>query len=186
MLSRTVVCVALSCALTACASVDAAKYAPSVDNLQTLKSSGTVEARIKPFEAPESHDNPYPVHLRAARMHSPVGDSFGTYLSNAMEQEFAVAGDLSPNAKFEVSGVLLKNDIDASGLSHGEGTISARFVVRRGSETVYDSVKTASGSWDSSFMGVVAINNATAAYPQIVQTLLAKLYADPVFMKTIH
>jgi hypothetical protein len=119
-------------------------------------------------------------------MHSPVGDSFGIYLSNAMEQEFAVAGDLSPNAKFEVSGVLLKNDIDASGLSRGEGTISARFVVRRGSGTVYDSVKTATGSWDSSFMGVVAINNAIAAYPQIVQTLLAKLYADPVFMKAIH
>lgn len=186
MLSRTVACVALSCVLTACASVDAAKYSPSVDNLQTLKSAGTVEARIKPFDAPETHDNPYPIHLRAARMHSPVGDSFGTYLSNALEQDFAVVGDLSPDAKIEVGGVLLKNDIDASGLAQGEGTISARFIVHRGSDTVYDSVKTATGNWDSSFVGVVAINNATAAYPQIVQTLLAKLYADPVFMKAIH
>ncbi|MGF6572009.1 hypothetical protein ABH945_004130 [Paraburkholderia sp. GAS333] len=186
MLNRTVVCLTLSCILAACTSVDAARYAPSVDNLQALKSLGPVEGRIEPFDAPETHDNPYPVFLRAARMHSPVGGSFGTYLSNAMEQEFAVAGDLSSHAKFEVSGVLLKNDIDALGFSQGQGIISARFVVRRGSDIVYDSVKTAIGNWDSSLLGFVAVTNATQAYPQIVQTLLAKLYADPVFRSAIH
>ncbi|WP_083380104.1 hypothetical protein [Paraburkholderia fungorum] len=103
-----------------------------------------------------------------------------------MEQEFAVAGDLSSHAKFEVSGVLLKNDIDALGFSQGQGIISARFVVRRGSDIVYDSVKTAIGNWDSSLLGFVAVTNATQAYPQIVQTLLAKLYADPVFRSAIH
>jgi hypothetical protein len=118
-------------------------------------------------------------------MRSPVGDSFGAYLSNALEQEFAVSGAISPEAKVEVTGALLKNDIDAA-VSQGTGTISARFIVRRESEVVYDSIKTASDTWDSSFAAIVAIPAATAAYPHIVQKLLATLYADPAFTRAIH
>ncbi|MBN3728219.1 hypothetical protein [Burkholderia sp. Ac-20379] len=119
-------------------------------------------------------------------MRSPVGNSFGAYLSNAMEQELLVSGAISPSAQVEVSGTLLKNDVDSSGFSRGEATISARFIVRRGDQVVYDSVKTASGQWKSSFMGAVAIGNAIEAYPHIVGRLLAQLYADPVFVKSIQ
>ncbi|WP_414447468.1 hypothetical protein AB4851_12555 [Burkholderia sp. 22PA0099] len=176
----------VSVALTACASTNAPNYTPSVDNLQTLHSAGSLETRIRTFDSRPGQDNPYPVPLRAARMRSPVGDSFGAYLSNAMEQEFLISGAISPEAKVEVSGTLLKNDVDASGLSRGDATISARFIVRRGDQVIYDSVKTASGDWKSSFAGAVAIGNAIEAYPHIVARLLAQLYADPVFVKSIH
>jgi hypothetical protein len=182
---RTITCLALSAVLAACASIDATPYTPSVDNLQTLKAIGGIQTRVRTFDAADTGDNPYPVHLRAARMKSPVGDSFGAYLSNALEQEFSISGAISPEANVEVSGALLKNDIDAA-ISQGTGTISARFVVRRGSGVVYDSIKTASDTWDSSFAAIVAIPAATAAYPHIVQKLLANLYADPAFVKAIH
>jgi len=182
---RTIACLALSAVLTACASINAAPYTPSVDNLQILKSAGEIKTRVRTFDSAGTDDNPYPVHLRAARMKSPVGDSFGAYLSNALEQEFAISGAISSEAKVEVSGALLKNDIDAA-ISKGTGEISARFVVRRGSGVVYDSIKTASETWDSSFAAIVAIPAATAAYPHIVQKLLANLYADPAFIQAIH
>jgi hypothetical protein len=183
--NKTTVCLALSVVLGACASIDATPYTPSVDNVQTLKAIGQIQTRVRTFDSSDTDDNPYPVHLRGARMKSPVGDSFGAYLSNALEQEFAVSGAISPEANVEVSGALLKNDIDAA-ISQGTGTVSARFLVRRGSGVVYDSIKTASDTWDSSFAGIVAIPAATAAYPHIVQKLLANLYADPAFIKAIH
>jgi hypothetical protein len=183
--TRITACALLSLALAACASIDATQYTPSVDNLQALKGAGPIRTRVRTFDSSNTGDNPYPVHLRAVRMRSPVGDSFGAYLSNALEQEFAVSGAISPEAKVEVTGALLKNDIDAA-VSQGTGTISARFIVRRESEVVYDSIKTASDTWDSSFAAIVAIPAATAAYPHIVQKLLATLYADPAFTRAIH
>jgi hypothetical protein len=99
--------------------------------------------------------------------------------------EFAIAGALSPDAKVELSGVLLKNNVDV-GVGTGTGTISARFVVRRGADVRYDSVKTATGQWDSSFAAAIAVPKATQEYPLVVQKLLASLYADPAFTKAIQ
>ena len=182
---RLIACAALSAALSACASINAASYTPSVDNVQTLKNAGTIQTRVRTFDSADTDDNPYPVHLRALRMHSPVGDSFGAYVSNALAEELALSDAVSPEARVEVSGALLKNDIDAA-ISQGTGTVSARFVVKRGTQVVYDSIKTASDTWDSSFMANIAIPAATAAYPHLIQKLLATLYADPLFITSVH
>jgi hypothetical protein len=171
-------------ALAAC-SVTAPPYSASVDNIQALKSAAPVQARISTFSNEESDTNRYPVQLRANQMRSPVGNSFAQYLSTAIQQEFAIAGALSPDAKVELSGVLLKNNVDV-GVGTGTGTISARFVVRRGADVRYDSVKTATGQWDSSFAAAIAVPKATQEYPLVVQKLLASLYADPAFTKAIQ
>jgi hypothetical protein len=81
--------------------------------------------------------------------------------------------------------VLLKNNVDAN-IGTATGTISARFIVKRGDEVRYDSVKTATTQWDSSFAAAIAIPRATQEYPLIVQKLLASLYADPAFMQAIQ
>ncbi|KNH09137.1 hypothetical protein BRCH_01408c [Candidatus Burkholderia brachyanthoides] len=118
-------------------------------------------------------------------MRSPVGGPFGAYVSNALATELALSDAVSPDAKVEITGALLKNDIDAA-VGQRTGTVSVRFVVRRGERVVYDSVKTASDHWNSSFMGNIAIPAATAAYPHIIQKLLASLYADPLFIASVH
>jgi len=105
---KIIACLALSAVLAACASIDATQYTPSVDNLQTLKAAGQIQTRVRAFDSADTGDYPYPVHLRAARLKSPVGDSFSAYLSNALEQEFAFSGAISPEANVEVSGALLK------------------------------------------------------------------------------
>ncbi|CAG4892611.1 hypothetical protein [Paraburkholderia saeva] len=181
---RRLVFIAPIVTLAAC-SVTASPYSASVDNIQTLKNASPVAARLGTFTNDPADGGHTSVQLRANRMRSPVGDSFAQYLSGAVQQELAIAGALSPDAKVELSGVLLKNNIDAS-VGTASGTVSARFVVTRGAEVRYDSVKTATTHWDSAFAAAIAIPRATQEYPLVVQKLLASLYADPAFMKAIQ
>ncbi|CAE6738569.1 hypothetical protein [Paraburkholderia haematera] len=171
-------------ALAAC-SIAAPPYSASVDNIQTLKNASPLATRLGTFTNDKADGDHSSVSLRADRMISPVGDSFAQYLSSALQQELTIARALSPDAKVELSGVLLKNNVDAS-IGTATGTISARFIVKRGDEVRYDSVKTATTQWDSSFAAMIAVPRATQQYPLIVQKLLASLYADPAFVQAIQ
>jgi hypothetical protein len=170
--------------LAAC-SVVATPYSPSVENIQMLKNSAPIQARVGDFKSQESGQNQYPVRVRANMMRSPVGDSFAAYLSNAVTQELTIAGSLSPSATVELDGVLVENNVDV-GIGTGVGTISARFVVHRDNAVRYDQVKTVRSEWDSSFVAAIAVPRATQQYPLVVQKLLAELYADPAFISAIH
>ncbi len=106
-------------------------------------------------------------------------------MAESLKQELDLAGKLSPTSKVEVTGVLLENDLDASGFSTGTGRIKARFIVTNAGVTQYDQIKSAGIKWDSSFMGNVAIPRAQQQYPKLVQTLLSKLFDDQSFLKTL-
>jgi len=135
-LLRTVGLVVPISLLTAC-SVMAPPYSPAVDNIQSLKNAPAAHALVGKFESHPDAKNPYPVPLRANAMVSPVGDSFGAYLADAMTKELTMAGKLSPQGDVEVTATLLENDVDV-GLSTGGATISARFIVTRAGAVRYD------------------------------------------------
>jgi hypothetical protein len=170
--------------VTAC-SVVAPPYSPSVDNIQALKNAQAAQAHLGTFDSQASMSNVYPVAVRANLMRSPVGDSFGPYLADAMTRELTMAGRLAPQSDIEVKATLLKNSVDA-GLAKGEALVSARFVVTRAGTVRYDQVKTASAQWDSSFAAAIAVPKAVEEYPNAVQNLLAQLYADPAFIQAIQ
>jgi hypothetical protein len=170
--------------VTAC-SVVAPPYSPSVDNVQALKNAQTAQAHLGTFDSQASTANLYPVVVRANVMRSPVGDSFGPYLADAMTRELTMAGRLAPQGDIEVKATLLKNNVDA-GIAKGEATLAARFVVTRAGAVRYDEVKTASAQWDSSFAAAIAVPKAVEEYPTAVQNLLGQLYADPAFIKAIQ
>ena len=82
----------------------------------------------------------------------------------------------------EVSGVLLKNNIDAGGIFTNQGQIEARFIVKRLGEIKYEKIKNIELEWDSSFAAAVAIPLARNNYPVMVQKLLNALFSDPEFL----
>lgn len=174
-----------SIVLLAGCSIVAPPYSPAVDNIQSLKNATSAHARIDAFESHPDTKNFYPVPLRANTMRSPVGDSFGAYLADAMTKELLMAGRLSPQSDVEVKGTLLENDIDV-GLSTGGATLSARFVVTRAGIVRYDQIKTAHTEWESAFAAMIAVPKAREEYPLAVQKLLGELYADPAFLQAIQ
>lgn len=170
--------------LSACGFV-APPYTPSVDNIQALKNVPNAHAHVGSFDSLASAKNYNPIPLRANVMRSPVGDSFGSYLADAMTKELQMAGKLSPQSDVEIKATLIENDVNA-GLSKGDATLSARFVVARAGTVRYDQVKTAHTEWDSAFAAMVAVPKAREEYPLAVQKLLGVLYADPAFREAIQ
>ena len=80
---------------------------------------------------------------------------------------------------------MLKNEINVAGFGTGEGTVEARFVVKKDGVVRYEQVKRAHTQWESSFAGPVAIPRGQQEYPHLVQVLLGELFADQSFMAVL-
>jgi hypothetical protein len=158
-------------------------YSPSIEHVEKLKRVGG-SAAIGPATATPGLSAT--IGIRASSMSSPVGNGFAAYLADALTQELRLAGKLDPKSSVEISVVLIKNDISAAGFSTNSGEIEARFVVKRGGTPRYDKVKRAETSWDSHFMGAIAIPKAQQEYPGLVQKLLTVLLDDADFVATLN
>lgn len=181
---RLLICI-LAGALASGCSLMAPHYSASIDNVQKLKDAGDFASRVGGFDASPDKANANPISLRGSSLASPYSDSYAAYLAEAIRQELALAGKLRPDADIEISGMLLKNDIDTSGINIATGDIEARFIVKQGASVRYDKVKTIHDEWESAFVGAVAIPRAQQQYPKLVQLLLAALYADPEFLQAL-
>jgi hypothetical protein len=174
----------LSIFSTGCAMI-APQYTASLDNVQILKDSGNYTAKVGEFQAGKDKAYANPISIRGSSLASPYDDSYASYLAAALKQELSLAKKLSPDANVEISGTVLKNDIDATSASMGWAQVEARFFVKRGGQLRYDQVKSARHEFPSSFAGNIAIPKAVQEYPVAVQKLLNQLYADKAFIEAL-
>lgn len=184
MLRFAIVAAALAVA-SGCAQM-APHYNPSVENIQKLRDSGAGKARVATLE-PKLVDGQKneSIQLRAASMESPYGGRFSTYLEEALKSELVAARLLDDKSGIEIGGVVTKNDVSVGNLSEGYGEIEARVIVKHGGQVRYDKVKYTRTTFESGFLGAVAIPNGVAAYPNLVQKFFAGLYADPDFIAAL-
>lgn len=160
-------------------------YTAPVPNVEKLKNAGEYTAKVGTFDSDKNPANANPISLRGSSLVSPYNDSYASYLGEAIKQELTLAGKLNASAEVEISGVLLKNDIDATGFSMAHGDIEARFVVQKAGKVRYDQVKSVRHEWESSFVGAIAIPRAQQEYTNLVQKLLAVLYEDQSFFQAL-
>jgi hypothetical protein len=178
--------IAVSAFLVGCAG-PAPNYAPSIDNVETLKKiQGAPAVKTGTIAVTAAMPGAASLQLRANTMTSPVGKNYGDYIAAALRQELELAKLYNPQSGVEISGTLLKNNIDAGGISTNAGQIEARFVVTANGQVRFDKVKRTERKWDSSFAGAVAIPLAANNYPLMVQSLIAALVTDPDFVKAIR
>ncbi|WP_144630856.1 hypothetical protein [Bordetella genomosp. 13] len=164
-------------------SMSAPNYQPSVDNVETLKKAGDFKAKVSEFKNEPSNENRYPIGMRGASMTSPYQDSFAGYLAEAVTQELKLADRYDPASQVDISGVLLKNNVDT--FPRGAGSMEARFIVTNAGQVRYDQVKSTETVWRTSFMGAVAVPNAIAAYPDMVRKLISTLFNDQAFLDAL-
>lgn len=170
--------------LTGCAG-PAPHYAPSIDNVELLKKTGAQPANVGAFGVAQGMPGAAALSLRANTMVSPVGAHFGEYLAAALRSELELARLYNPQSGTEISGTLLKNNIDAGGISTNSGQIEARFVVRRDKQVRFDKNKAIAHEWPGAFMGSEAIPAAVNNYPVMLRKLIAALIADPEFINAL-
>lgn len=184
-LARSAAALVVLSALHGCA-LQAPAYAPSVANVDAMKKSGMRTVALGSFTVQAGATGATSIGLRGTQMTSSVGSDYAAYLGEALRQELVLAGKLDPKSDTEIAGTLMKNDIAAGGINTNSGEIEARFVVRRAGATRYDSVKRSESTWESSFMGGIAIPKAQQQYPVLVQQLLRQLLADPQFVAALQ
>lgn len=182
---RVWACVIGTIALQGCA-IQAGNYQPSLDNVDVIKKTVPVPLALGSFSVQAGATGGTQISLRGNPMASPVGSDYAAYLADALRQELVLASKLDPKSTFEISGTLVKNDIAAAGLATNSGEVEARFVVKRSGAVRYEAVKRADASWESSFVGAIAIPRAQQQYPLLVQKLLAALLADPQFVAALR
>jgi hypothetical protein len=178
--------IAVSAFLVGCAG-PAPNYAPSIDNVETLKKiEGAPSVKTGTIAVTAGMPGAAALSLRANTMTSPVGKNYGDYIAAALRQELELAKLYNPQSGVEISGTLIKNNIDAGGLSTNAGQIEARFVVKANGQVRFDKVKRIERKWESAFAGAVAIPLAANNYAPMVQSLIASLVTDPDFVKAIR
>jgi len=174
----------ISSLMIGCAS-PAPKYSPPIDNVEAIKRSGSEPAKVETITVSSTLPGANSISLRAESMTAPSGNNFGDYIASALRTELELARLHNPLSPTAISGVLLKNNINAGGFSTNDGQIEVRFTVKRGDQLRYDKTKQINHQWESSFLGAVAIPAARNNYPVMVQKLITELVNDPEFVKAL-
>lgn len=182
---KTLAIAALSLALTTLAgcAINAPAYSPRYESLDALKRAPLDKMAVGDFQ-PNGDGGVNRITLRGSPLVAPSG-SFADYLESALRADLREMGFYDPASPLRIDATLLKNDIDVSGLSTGTGEIEARLSVVRAGARLLDKTYAATISFESSFMGAVAIPRGQAEYPNLVRALLQKVYADPEFLNAV-
>lgn len=178
--------VGLAASLLAACSTPSPNYAPSIDNVETMKRLGSDSVKTGTFTAAADLRTVNSIQLRANTMVSSVGSGYADYIAAALRQELELAKLYNAQSTVEITGVVLENDINAGGISTNDGIIAVRFTVKSPGRSLYERVVRSSHKWESSFVGAIAIPLAANNYPIMVQRLIAQLIADPDFVRALR
>ena len=96
------------------------------------------------------------ITIRAINVLKAPGGSFAGYLKSTLEADLKAGGKLDPDAPIVLQGLLTRSDL-SSAIGTGTGVLGARFTLLKDGKTVFDKELTVNASWDSSFLGALAI-----------------------------
>jgi len=172
-----------SVALAGCAA-KAPNYVTSPAATQSLQAARAAPAKVGEFTAAPSAANKS-LTLRASTM-EPSQGTYSQYLADAIKTELELVKLYSPASNTEISGVLMRNELETGLAVKGSGLIEANIVVRRDGNVRFDKTKVATTEWDSNFIGAIAIPRAQQEYSRLVQTLVAQFFADADFVSALQ
>ncbi len=141
MVRTRVAMIVVGSALLAACAARAPNYTTSPSSTQALQSAKVQPVRVGEFTADPGAANKS-IALRASTMEAPQG-SYAAYLADAVKTELDLVKLYSATSGTEISGVLIKNEMNTGLAVTGNGTIQAKFVVRRDGMVRYDKTKLA-------------------------------------------
>lgn len=178
---KRIITITLILLVSAC-SMQAPPYNASLENVQTIKRAKIEPIKVGSITTTKKLNS---ISLRGSSMLSPVNKSYGDYISQALEDELRLAKLWSPVSSTIITGQVLTNDIDVSGFSEGSGEISANFIVTKNNKIIFEKTISANHTFDSSFIGAIAIPNGQANYVNLVQKLIKNLFENKDFVTAV-
>ncbi len=177
---------ALLAVLTGCASVTMPAAAPSAANAEKLRATKLAPAQMGSFKLAAGKPADMDTTLGGLRGSSvsPANGSFAGQLRDEIASELAAAGLLDPKSGIVIEGQLTDSMVDA-GMSTGKGRLAAKIQVKRGGQTLFDKEIVAEATWESSFVGAIALPAAINQYGALYKTLAGKLFDDADFKRAL-
>lgn len=171
---------------TGCAQIQLGAPVASIDNIQKAKASGMPAASVGNFAlaAGKPAEMDKGVSVRSNTVSSPYDQSFAKYLKETLTAELKAAGLLDAAAPLSIQGELVDSVLDAP-IGVGKGKVSARFTATRAGKKVFEKDFTAESTWESSFVGAVAIPAAVNQYSQLYRQVVGQLLDDAGFRAAV-
>ena len=170
--------------LSGCAAYVAPPYSSDYATLDRLKSAPLQNVAVATVQPSDASAPVNRVSLRGASLVSPKG-TYAKYLEDALTQDLRELKIFDPQAGLRINATVLKNSIDVSGISTGEGQMEVELAIERGTSMVLRKTYSATTRFESSFAGAVAVPKGQQEYPLLVRALLSKVYADPDFASAL-
>lgn len=166
--------------LAGCAQIPLGAPAPSFENIEKARTSGTApvaigQFRVAPGANPEIDTR---LSVRSNSVVSPVEGSFAQYLRQTLITDFQAAGLYDAASATTLSGFLTGSTLDVPS-DTGQTSLGARFVVVREGKTVYEKELKTSATWPSTFIGMEAIPTGINQYTSLYHKLVGTLLDDP-------
>lgn len=168
-----------------CGTVQLGQPQPSLENIQAMKAARLAKTGVGRFVLAEGKDpslDKY-VGVRANTLEAPQG-SFARYLQDTLEAELRAAGLLDPAAESLIEGYLIDRQLDPA-IGQGSARLSARFIASRRGKVVFDKELAAESTWESAFVGAIAIPMAIHEFNALFRKLVAKLIQDRDFISAM-
>lgn len=124
------------------------------------------------------------VGLRAFRLLPPNKTSFAAYLGETLGEQLRLAGKLDPDARFTISADLIENSANPK-IGQATGALAAIFRVTENGAVKLEKTLRVDESWNSSFIGAVAIDAAEREYIALYSRLIETLLEDPDFRRAV-
>lgn len=176
---------AIALMLGGCAStaLPAGTASPSV--VTVLKTSPLAPAALGTFTlAPGKDPNlDTSLQLRAVTV-VPHDGTFSAQLRQELMVELTAASLYDEKSSIVISGLLTESSVD-TGMATGQGRLAARFSVDRNGKRVFEKEEAVESTWESSFIGAVAIPAARTNYGALYKALASKLFTDPEFRQAL-
>ncbi len=172
---------AISLQLTGCANIKMSAPQAALENTAKLRSANMAPASVGNF-APIAGDAS--VSIRGGNSVEAPSGSFAKHLGETLKAELQSAGLLDAASTNVITGTMTSSVLNAN-IGTGEGKLGARFVVTRAGAVKYDRELNVDSSWESSFVGAVAIPLAANNYEGMYRKLITKLLDDADFRKAL-
>lgn len=184
--------IALACALTSalsfggCANVKLDATSATASTVEKLRAAKISPAQAGKFELAPGKDRSMDTSLSGLRGSSvvPAKDSFSRLLKDTLIVELTAAGLYKEDANLVIEGRLTDSMVDAA-IVTGKARLAAIFSVINSGKTTFEKELAVDATWDSSFVGAVAIPAAINQYSALYKALIGKLVEDADFKKAM-
>lgn len=166
--------------LVGCAQIPLGNPAPSFEVIEKANAARTAPVNVGVFKLDPSANPEVDkgLSVRSNTISSPIEGSFAQYLRQTLIVDLQASGLYDAASPTTLSGYLKESSLDVP-TDTGKANLSARFLMIRAGKVIYEKELKASVSWQSSFVGMVAIPAGINHYTSLYHKLIGQLLDDP-------